>query len=136
MLNNRSIPRCTVIPELGYASVPEAADWLCKHFGFTVRVRIADHRVQLNVEDGAVVVTELKAKSVDTAHGILVRTADVTAHHARAKAAGVQILRSPADHPFGERQYTAVDLGGHVWTFSQSIADIAPESWGGTSVAL
>jgi hypothetical protein len=25
--------------------------------------------------------------------------------------------------PFGERQYTAQDLGGHRWTFSQSIAE-------------
>ena len=35
----------------------------------------------------------------------------------------------------GERQYTAVDLGGHVWTFSQSIADVAPEGWGGVSAS-
>jgi uncharacterized glyoxalase superfamily protein PhnB len=31
----------------------------------------------------------------------------------------------------GERQYSAEDLGGHVWTFSQSIADVDPASWGG-----
>ena len=45
--------------------------------------------------------------------------------------AGAQILRPPADHPFGERQYTAVDIGGHRWTFSQTIADVDPASWGG-----
>jgi hypothetical protein len=38
-----------------------------------------------------------------------------------------------ADYPYGERQYTAEDLGGHRWTFSQSIADVAPEEWGGLS---
>jgi hypothetical protein len=32
-----------------------------------------------------------------------------------------------------ERQYTAEDLGGHRWTFAQSIADVAPEEWGGLS---
>jgi uncharacterized glyoxalase superfamily protein PhnB len=136
MLSNRSIPRCTVIPELGYASVPEAADWLCKAFGFTVRLRIADHRVQLNVEDGAMVVTELRGRTVDRTHGIMVRVEDVNAHCERARRAGAQILAEPTDYPYGERQYSAADLGGHVWKFTQSIADVEPESWGGTSVAL
>src|SRR5262245_27279763 len=127
---NRSIPRSTVIPELGYASVTEAADWLCKHFGFTVRVRIADHRVQLNVGDGAIVVNELRGAAADTAHGVMVRVEDVDAHHARAKAGGARILNPPTDYPYGERQYSVVDLGGHVWKFTQSIADVAPEDWG------
>jgi hypothetical protein len=32
--------------------------------------------------------------------------------------------------PFVERQYTVEDSRGHRWTFSQSIADVAPEAWG------
>jgi hypothetical protein len=39
-------------------------------------------------------------------------------------------------YPFGECQYGVVDPGGHRWTFSQSIADLAPEDWGGTSGRL
>ncbi len=35
--------------------------------------------------------------------------------------------------PFGERQYTVVDLAGHWWTFSQHVADLAPEDWGALS---
>jgi hypothetical protein len=54
MLANRSIPRCTVIPELGDPDVGEAIGWLCDAFGFTLRLRIANHRAQLNVGDGAV----------------------------------------------------------------------------------
>ena len=50
-----------------------------------------------------------------------------------ASERGAQILDPPTDYPYGERQYTAVDLGGHTWTFSQSIVDVAPEDWGGTS---
>ena len=45
------------------------------------------------------------------------------------------MLSEPADLPFGERQYTAVDLAGHHWTFTQSIADVSPEQWGGTTVS-
>ena len=58
MLANRSIPASTVIPELAYANVADACDWLCRAFGFTLRLRIANHRAQLNVGDGAIVVTE------------------------------------------------------------------------------
>ena len=61
------------------------------------------------------------------------RIDDVDAHHARARELGAEILREPADYPYGERQYTVEDPGGHRWTFSQTIADVAPEEWGGTS---
>jgi hypothetical protein len=29
-----------------------------------------------------------------------------------------------------------MDLAGHRWCFTQSIADLAPEQWGGTSAEL
>lgn len=35
--------------------------------------------------------------------------------------------------PHGERQYSAEDLAGHHWTFTQAIADLTPEDWGGTT---
>jgi uncharacterized glyoxalase superfamily protein PhnB len=41
----------------------------------------------------------------------------------------------PTDFEFGERQYTTEDLVGHRWTFSETLADVAPEEWGGESVA-
>jgi uncharacterized glyoxalase superfamily protein PhnB len=99
-----------------------------------VRLRIADHRVQLNVADGAVVVTQRHDTAAQPvlAHAVMVRVEDAHAHHARAAEHGARILRPPTDHPYGERQYTAVDPGGHCWTFSQSIADIHPSDWGGT----
>ena len=140
MRTNRSIPTSTVIPELAYADVGDAAAWLCEAFGFTVRLRIANHRIQLNVGDGAMVVTELRASGdtvrVDRAHAVMVRVEDVDRHHDRASARGARILRAPATHPYGERQYSVEDPGGHVWTFTQSVADVAPEDWGGTAENL
>src|SRR5262245_21996133 len=137
MLANRSIPRCTVIPELAYPDIGEAIDWLCDAFGFTLRLRIADHRAQLNVGDGAVILTEASgSEGPDFAHSVMVRVEDADHHHERAREHGARILRPPTDHPYGERQYTAQDLAGHRWTFSQSIADVAPEDWGGTSGQL
>jgi uncharacterized glyoxalase superfamily protein PhnB len=61
-----------------------------------------------------------------------VRVEDVDGHFERARQFGAKIVHAPADQPFGERQYTAVDPWGHRWTFSQSIADVAPEEWGAT----
>jgi hypothetical protein len=58
MIANRSVPTATVIPVLAYTDVVEAADWLCSSFGFTVRLRIADHRAQLVYGEGAVIVTD------------------------------------------------------------------------------
>ena len=51
-----------------------------------------------------------------------------------AVARGARIVSPPTDYPYGERQYTAVDLGGHHWTFSQSLADVDPADWGGVLV--
>jgi len=132
MLPNRSIPSCTVIPEIGSADVGEAATWLCDVFGFNVRLRIGNHRVQLNVGDGAVVLTE----NHDSSSSIMIRVEDVDRHHAHASERGADIVRPPTTYPFGERQYTARDPSGNVWTFSQSVADVAPEEWGGMAVNL
>ncbi|MDP9252058.1 MAG: VOC family protein [Chloroflexota bacterium] len=128
MIANRSVPTATVIPELPYDDVARASEWLCRAFGFKERLRIGDHRAQLVLGDGAVIVT---ARGATSRAAVLVRVADVDRHHEQAKKNGARILQPPADHPYGERQYSAEDLGGHVWTFSQSIADVDPVSWGG-----
>lgn len=119
------------MPVLGYEDVTEAIDWLCGAFGFGERWRAGNHRAQLAVGDAAVVVTERRGGEGSAA--VVVRVEDVDGHHERAQQRGARILQPPADYPYGERQYTAEDLGGHRWTFSQSIADVAPEDWGGRS---
>lgn len=84
--------------------------------------------------DGAVIVIQRGDADGDLAVGrsVHVRVDDADTHHEQAAAAGASILNPPTDYPYGERQYTAEDLGGHRWTFSQSIADVDPAEWGGT----
>jgi uncharacterized glyoxalase superfamily protein PhnB len=137
MRPNRSIPKAVIIPELAYANVPAAAKWLCEHFGFQERLRIADHRIQLSVGEGAVIVTELESASgeVGTAHAVLVRIENIDAHYAKVVSKGIRIIRPLKSHPYGERQYTAQDFGGHVWKFSQTLEDVDPASWGGILVS-
>ena len=134
------MPRGHVIPVLGYPDVGKAVDWLCETFGFTIRWRIGDHRAQLNVGEGTIAVTEQpsKGKGPRSRHrdSVMVRVEDVDRHCEHARQRGARILRPPTDYPYGERQYTVEDLDGHTWTFSQTIADVAPETWGGTSVHL
>ena len=137
MLTNRSMPRSTVIPVLPYPDIGKAIDWLSSAFGFTLRLRIGDHRAQLNVGDGAVVLTYHPGfESRDSPHSIMVRVEDADSHYQRATLHGAQVLETPTDHPYGERQYTVTDLAGHRWKFSQTITDVAPEDWGGASGEL
>ena len=107
MLANRSMIQCTVIPELAYPDVTEAVAWLCEAFGFSVRVRIGDHRVQLNVGDGGLVITELAWSGKRGPDGsptqplperdamccsVMVRVEDIDAHCERACRHGASRL--------------------------------------------
>jgi uncharacterized glyoxalase superfamily protein PhnB len=132
---NRSMPDSSVIPVLAYPDVPAAIDWLCKNFGFTLRWKVADHRAQLNVFHGCVALTK-SLEDERIGHSVMVRVEDINAHYEKARGSGAQILQAPADYPYGERQYSIEDLAGHIWTFSQTIADVAPEDWGGVSMNL
>ncbi len=140
MLWNRSIPRAAVIPVLAYPDANEAAAWLCTAYGFRVRLRVDGHRVQLNAGDGAVIVRELRPYEIDKplglGHSITVRVDNVDQHCTHAREHGAHIVQEPQTHAYGERQYVAEDPAGHSWTFSQSLEDLEPESWGGTGVEL
>ncbi len=130
-----------MIPVLVYADVREAVDWLGEAFGFQERVRIGEaHRSQLSFGDGAVIVADVRgdrrpARPGEATHSVLVRVEDAHAHCERAREHGARILMEPTDFEYGERQYTAEDHAGHQWTFSETLADVVPEEWGGTSVA-
>ena len=127
---NRSVPPCTVIPVLVYPDPGAAADWLSKAFGFAVRLRIANHRIQMTVGDGCLTIAEGQV-APNHSHIVQVRIDDADGHCARARHKGVLILTESTDHPYGERQYKAEDFCGHRWDFTETIADVAPEAWSG-----
>jgi uncharacterized glyoxalase superfamily protein PhnB len=135
MRSNRSVPPCTVIPVLYYPDPGAAAEWLGKAFGFTVRLRITNHRIQMKCGDGCLIVGE-GTMPVDKAHLVMIRVENAASHCERARANGARIVTELTDHMYGERQYNAQDFHGHRWDFTQTITDVEPESWGGTSVAL
>jgi uncharacterized glyoxalase superfamily protein PhnB len=129
MRTNRSVPPCPVIPVLYYPDPAAAAEWLGNAFGFTVRLRIANHRIQMRAGDGCFTIAE---GNIVPNHSIIVqvRIEDAWSHCERSRRAGAKVLTQPTDHVFGERQYDAEDFYGHRWNFTETIADVDPASWG------
>ena len=139
---NRSAPTATIVPVVIYEDVGKAIEWLCGAFGFTERLRAGgrDGRVthaQLSVGEGAIMLGAEGAKFRPP------RSDEVNEYGACPRRRCRPVLRAcatircaivhpPTNMPFGERAYTAEDLACHRWTFSQSIADVAPEQWGAT----
>ena len=142
MLTNRSAPPATVTPVLVYPDVRAAVAWLEAALGFEERVRIGDgHRAQMRVgPDGAVVVAEEGAGRVapsaaGVTHLMKVRVADVDAAFARARTHGARVVEELTTWEYGERSGVLEDLGGHRWELTQTVRDVAPEEWGGRTVA-
>jgi uncharacterized glyoxalase superfamily protein PhnB len=145
----------TVYPHLRYKDPLEAIEWLTRVFGFRERVRMGrpDGSVivaKLEGPDGGLVMvagyspelTEWVRQRLpgfqpvaerpwpDLSHVTTVVTRDVDGHFERAKAGGATILMPPADQPWGLRVYSAIDLEGHQWEFSQVQQIVDPEAWG------
>ena len=141
MVPNRSAPTAAIVPILVYEDVGAALEFLSRAFGFTERLCAewggAIRHAQMDIGGGSIMMGKqggpFKAPSGDTvsqyAH---VSVDNVDQHFAKAKSEGAAILKEPADMPFGVRQYTAKDIGGHWWTFSQNIKDVDPADWGAT----
>jgi len=142
MKANRSIPQATIVPVLIYPDVRAAVAFLTTAFGFQERVRIGeDHRSQLNYGDGGLIVGDVRHDRQPpqpgvVTHQVMVRVEDARAHCEHARAHGARILMEPTDFEYGERQYHAEDPFGHQWTFSETLADVHPEEWGGENITL
>jgi uncharacterized glyoxalase superfamily protein PhnB len=152
MLVNRSRPPREIIPTLYYDDVAQALDWLCGAFGFIERFRYGHPDnvggAQLSTGTGTVMLSRARVGqspdwSDNAAFGpprdrhmsilLSVHVRDIDAHFEKAQRFGARIIHPPETYRFGERQYTAEDLAGHRWSFSQTVADVTPEDWGGTS---
>ena len=116
--------------------------WLEAAFGFEERVRIGDtHRAQMRVgPDAAVVVADAGGERVAPAgpgytHLVKVRVRDIDAAFARAREHGARVVEDLTTWEYGERSGVLEDIGGHRWELTQTVRDVEPEEWGGTTVA-
>lgn len=130
---------------LFYDDAAAAIDWLCKAFGFEVRLRIEGEggrieHSELTYGDGLVMVGSTGGKSTRpvlpctspqavggaNTQALCVAVEDAEAHCARARAAGATIVEEPTVNDYGEdywadKTYRAVDLEGHHWWFMQRV---------------
>jgi uncharacterized glyoxalase superfamily protein PhnB len=125
--NMTSDTRPNIFPALRCNDARAEIDWLIRAFGFETDAEHAAPdggiaHAQLHLGAGVVGVSSAHLTPADhpwstVRQGIYVRVADVDAHHDRAKAAGADIVMPLKDMDYGSREYSARDLGGHLWGF-------------------
>lgn len=134
-----NMPRIT--PNVFYADLGAALDWLSKAFGFETRMSMPGPggsivHAEMQVADSAFMMSPTSAtpewESPKGLGGRVTTTLyvyvdDVDAHHAAARSAGAEIVSEPETMFWGDRTYVATDLEGHRWTFAQRVNDVSPE---------
>ena len=124
-----------IIPMLAYADTPAALTFLCDAFGFEERFRMAmdDGRIghaEIGYQDNIVMLATVWREAgmaspleLSGVHcQIFCRVDNVDGHYEKARAAGATIIAQPADQPYGERMYRAVDPEGHRWIFASPLS--------------
>lgn len=141
-------PRIT--PAVYYEEPRAAIDWLCRAFGFEVRLKVEGEggrieHSELTFADGLIMVGTAAAsdgakadwqksyaspKSIagKTTQGLALFVDDVDAHCERSRKAGADIIREPKTEDYGDdywadRTYGAKDPEGHLWWFMQRVRD-------------
>ena len=130
-----------------YQDAAAAIDWLCKAFGFEVRLRIQGEggrieHSELCYGEGLIMVGQESPEHGPRAWKHLMRSPaslagactqsmmifvdDADAHCAHARACGARIVEEPATHDYGaeywaDRSYGALDLEGHMWWITQRL---------------
>jgi uncharacterized glyoxalase superfamily protein PhnB len=122
-----------VIPALRYKNAPAAIEWLCQVIGFS---RHAVHEgengtiahAELTLGNGMIMLGSTRDdeygrsfKSPPELGGVETRSAyivvpDADAVHARAVAAGAEIIRPLQDTPYDSREFALRDPEGHSWS--------------------
>jgi uncharacterized glyoxalase superfamily protein PhnB len=128
-----------------YQDASAAIDWLCKAFGFEVRLKIdgeggvVEHS-ELVFGEGVIMIGDerrqaLKDRAImkspkslggSTTQSMMLFVDDVDAHCAHARANGAIIAMEPKVSDYGEEYWTdktygAIDPEGHHWWFCQRL---------------
>ncbi|GGO81250.1 VOC family protein [Wenjunlia tyrosinilytica] len=134
-MSDGAASRPTVYPTLRYRDARAAIDFLKNAFGFTeVAVHGEDegpvHHAEMAYGNGLVMFGSAvergdfskAARDLGPA-SVYVVVEDTDKHHARAVAAGAEIVVPVTDQDYGSRDYTAKDPEGNLWTFGTYTPD-------------
>lgn len=127
-----------MIPCLSYRDARAAIDWLVEAFGFTEVAAYAGtdraiEHAELAWDNGMIMLGSARDGDDPLAirqgtGAVYVIVQDPDAHHARAVAAGAEIVRELQDMDYGSRDYAARDLEGNLWSFGTYRPDLAPHN--------
>jgi uncharacterized glyoxalase superfamily protein PhnB len=142
-MKNRSVPTDTLLPHMVYQDVAVAILWLSETFGFKEHYRYGEpdgtvSGAQINLGGAYIMLHGPRSGSASPAEvgrrtqSLTVFVSDVDRHYERTRAAGANIVEDLHETIYGERQYGAEDLEGHLWIFSQHARDVSPDEWGAT----
>ncbi len=129
-----------------YDDAAAAIDWLCRAFGFDVRLKVEGdcgriEHSELVFGESLVMVAQSGARpnrpkyppgasprSIGGANtqSLMLFVDSVDQHCARARAAGANVIEEPAVHDYGadywaDRSYGALDCEGHIWWFTERV---------------
>ena len=132
-----------------YEDAAAAIDWLCRAFGFAVRVKIEGEggsieHSELTYGEGLIMVGQAglahkpsfrkSPRATDGANtqNMMVFVDDADAHCEHARANGAKIVKEPATTDYGEewwtdRGYECEDPESHHWWFYQRLRDQKPK---------
>jgi uncharacterized glyoxalase superfamily protein PhnB len=123
-----------IIPTLRYRDAGAAIEWLCRAFGFERHLVVPGEagsivHAQLTFGTGMIMLGSARddefgrlQKPPADLGGVATQSpyvivADADTHHARALAAGAEIVYPIRDEDYGGRGYSCRDPEGHLWNF-------------------
>jgi uncharacterized glyoxalase superfamily protein PhnB len=124
-----------------YYDDPAAAiEWLCKAFGFEVRLKVEGEggeivHSELTYGEGLIMVgssgrhagrVSPRAVGGKNTQSMMIFVDDAVAHCAHARASGAKILQEPEVHDYGDeywadKTYEAEDPEGHRWWLTERV---------------
>jgi uncharacterized glyoxalase superfamily protein PhnB len=134
---------------LYYEDAAVAIDWLCRAFGFEVRIKVEGEggrieHSELTFGQGLIMVADAtktarmpyirspNAVGGGNTQNMFVYVDDIEAHRDRARAAGATNVTEVTTSDYGEeywsdRGYSCADLGGHYWWFAERLRTAEPK---------
>ena len=122
-------PPC-IYPTFRYRDPSAMIDFLCRAFGFAVRVKYGEgseiQHAELELGSSIIMLGAVRDDEYGAIVGvpgenagksIYVAVGDTDPIYAKAKAAGAAILREPYDTDYGSRDFMCRDPEGNVWSF-------------------
>ncbi len=135
---------------LYYRDAAEAIDWLCRAFGFEVRLKVEGEggrieHSELVLGGGLIMVADVSKQDKmpyircprdiggGNTQNMMVYVDDAEAHCKRARDAGATIVTEMKTSDYGEeywtdRSYECTDIGGHHWWFAERMRNPVSKS--------